>query len=79
MGLDYGLAVPDIRKVVQSNKDAPVMKAIILGLMEGIEQIDFLCEGNYNQFLTQSVYQRLDNFLPISIFIIVFISIGTAD
>lgn len=61
MGLDYGLAVPDIRKVVQSNKDAPVMKAIILGLMEGIEQIDFLCEGNYNQFQIREIVEGLKN------------------
>lgn len=34
MGLDFGLPVSDIQKVVKSNQEAPVMKAIIIGLME---------------------------------------------
>ena len=29
MGLDFGLPVSDIQKVVKSNQEAPVMKAII--------------------------------------------------
>lgn len=30
MGLDFGLPVSDIQKVVKSNQEAPVMKAIII-------------------------------------------------
>ena len=58
MGLDFGLPVSDIQKVVKSNQEAPVMKAIIIGLMEGIGEIDFLCEGNYNQFQVREIRMR---------------------
>lgn len=61
MGLDFGLPVSDIRKVVQSNQEAPVMKAIIIGLMEGIGETDFLCEGNYNQFQIREIVEGLKN------------------
>ena len=39
-GAGFGLPVSDIQKVVKSNQEAPVMKAIIIGLMEGIGEIE---------------------------------------
>ena len=65
MGLDFGLPVSDIQKVVKSNQEAPVMKAIIIGLMEGIGEIDFLCEGNYNQFQVREIVEGLKNGLDL--------------
>ena len=65
MGLDFGLPVSDIQKVVKSNQEAPVMKAIIIGLMEGIGEIDFLCEGNYTQFQVREIVEGLKNGLDL--------------
>ena len=41
------------------------MKAIIIGLMEGIGEIDFLCEGNYNQFQVREIVEGLKNGLDL--------------
>ena len=65
MGLDFGLPVSDIQKVVKSNQEAPVMKAIIIGLWKGLGKSTFLCEGNYNQFQVREIVEGLKNGLDL--------------
>ena len=54
MGLDFGLPVSDIQKVVKSNQEAPVMKAIIIGLRKGLGKSTFYVK----EIITSSRYGK---------------------
>ena len=57
MALDYGLQIPEIRKVVQGNQNAGCMQEIILGLMGGMEgdAVDLLCEKQFNRYQIKEI------------------------
>lgn len=63
MALDYGLQLPGIRKVVQSNKNAECMREIVFGMMEGItaEVLDFVCENEFNRYQTKEIVEGISN------------------
>lgn len=65
MAVGYGLQISEIRKVVQSNKEAQVMKAIVTAMMEGIEDVEFLCERDYNQFQIREIAEGLKHGLAL--------------
>lgn len=66
MALDYGLQIPEIRKVVQGNLSADCMHEVILGLMDGIDgdAVDFLCENHFNRYQIREIVEGLLNGLP---------------
>lgn len=57
MALDYGLQIPEIRKVVQGNQNAGCMHEIIMGMMGGVEgdAVDFLCETHFNRYQIKEI------------------------
>ncbi len=59
MALDYGLQIPEIRKVVQGNFDAACMREVVSGMMEGIseEALDFLCENEFNRYQIREIVE----------------------
>ena len=61
IAMDYGLQISDIQKVVQSNKNALCMKAIIFACMENIpmEVIAYLCEKEFNQYQIREISEGI--------------------
>lgn len=61
MAIDYGLQLPEIRRLVQSNQSAECMREILFGMMEGIstEALDFLCENDFNQYQIKEIREGL--------------------
>lgn len=57
--LDYGLQIPEIRKVVQGNLSAECMREVVSGMMEGIhaDVLDFLCENDFNRYQIKEVVE----------------------
>lgn len=67
MALDYGLQIPEIRKVVQGNLSAVCMREVVSGMMEGIhaETLDFLCENDFNRYQIKEIIEGLTNGLTL--------------
>ena len=61
MALDYGLQIPEIRKVVQGNLEAACMREVVSGMMEGIpvEVLDFLCENQFNRYQIKEIVEGI--------------------
>lgn len=61
MAMDYGLQIPEIRKLVQSNQSAECMKEIVFAMMEGISDdvLDFLCENEFNQYQIKEIREGI--------------------
>lgn len=61
MALDYGLQIPEIRKVVQGNLSADCMHEVVLGLMGGVDgdAVDFLCENHFNRYQIREIVEGL--------------------
>lgn len=61
MAMDYGLQIPEIRKLVQSNQSAECMREIVFSMMEGIseEVLDFLCENDFNQYQIKEIREGI--------------------
>lgn len=61
MALDYGLQIPEIRKVVQGNLEAACMREVVSGMMEGIpaEVLDFLCENQFNRYQVKEIVEGI--------------------
>lgn len=67
MALDYGLQIPEIRKVVQGNLNAVCMREVVSGMMAGInvEALDFLCENDFNRYQIKEIVEGLTNGLTL--------------
>lgn len=61
MALDYGLQIPEIRKVVQGNLGADCMREVVAGMMEGIhgDVLDFLCENDFNRYQIKEIVEGI--------------------
>lgn len=61
MAFDYGLQIPEIRRLVQSNQSAECMKEIVFAMMEGIsgEVLDFLCENAFNPYQIKEIREGI--------------------
>lgn len=67
MALDYGLQIPEIRKVVQGNLGAECMREVVSGMMEGIQgdALDFLCENEFNRYQIKEVVEGITHGLTL--------------
>ncbi len=63
MAINYGLQISEIRKVVQSNQNAECMKAIVFGMMEGIDSdvLDFLCRSDFNRYQIKEIIEGISH------------------
>ncbi len=63
MALDYGLQIPEIRKVVQGNLSAECMREVVTGMMEGIQGdvLDFLCENDFNRYQIKEIVEGISH------------------
>lgn len=63
MAINYGLKIPEIRKIVQSNQSAECMKAIVFGMMEGIDPdvLDFLCGSDFNRYQIKEIIEGISH------------------
>ncbi len=63
MAIHYGLQIPEIRKVVQSNQSAECMKEIVFGMMEGIDSDvrDFLCGSDFNRYQMKEIIEGISH------------------
>lgn len=67
MALDYGLQIPEIRKVVQGNLGAECMREVVSGMMVGIQgdALDFLCENEFNRYQIKEVVEGITHGLTL--------------
>lgn len=67
MALDYGLQIPEIRKVVQGNLNAGCMHEVVLGLMGGLDgdALDFVCENHFNKYQIKEIVEGMNHGLDL--------------